>query len=81
MKALKIGNLNVPLPIIQGGMGVGVSLSNLATAVANEGGIGVISLQSESECSTPKTEQVIRNQIKQRFVPKFVKHVKKQKVL
>jgi len=43
IKSLKIGNLNVRLPIIQGGMGVGVSLSSLASAVANEGGIGVIS--------------------------------------
>ena len=39
---LKIGNLESPLPIIQGGMGVGISLSGLASAVANEGGIGVI---------------------------------------
>jgi nitronate monooxygenase len=39
---LKIGNLEVNLPIIQGGMGVGISLSGLASAVANEGGIGVI---------------------------------------
>jgi len=42
-KELKIGNLIAKLPIIQGGMGVGVSLSNLASAVANEGGIGTIS--------------------------------------
>lgn len=33
----------IPIPIIQGGMGVGVSLSGLAVAVANEGGVGVIS--------------------------------------
>src|SRR4030042_4316870 len=39
---LKIGDLTVRLPIIQGGMGVGISLSRLASAVANEGGIGVI---------------------------------------
>jgi NAD(P)H-dependent flavin oxidoreductase YrpB (nitropropane dioxygenase family) len=39
---LKIGNLEVKVPIIQGGMGVGISLSGLASAVANEGGIGVI---------------------------------------
>lgn len=39
---LKIGNLIARLPIIQGGMGVGVSLSGLASAVANQGGIGVI---------------------------------------
>lgn len=41
-RALRIGDLTAPLPIIQGGMGVGVSLSGLASAVANEGGIGVI---------------------------------------
>lgn len=39
---LCIGDLTAPLPIIQGGMGVGVSLAGLAAAVANAGGIGVI---------------------------------------
>ena len=39
---LKIGQITSRLPIIQGGMGVGISLSGLASAVANEGGIGVI---------------------------------------
>lgn len=43
MKSFKIGNLFIKVPIVQGGMGVGVSLSGLASAVANEGGIGVIS--------------------------------------
>ena len=43
LKALSIGDLTIPVPIIQGGMGVGVSLSGLASAVANEGGVGVIS--------------------------------------
>lgn len=43
MKSLKIGDLTARLPIIQGGMGIGVSLNGLASAVANEGGIGVIS--------------------------------------
>ena len=43
MKTLKIGNLLARIPIVQGGMGVGVSLSGLASAVASEGGIGVIS--------------------------------------
>lgn len=42
MKKLKIGDLEARLPIVQGGMGVGVSLSGLAAAVANQGGIGVI---------------------------------------
>lgn len=43
MKSFFIGDMEVKLPIVQGGMGVGVSLSGLASAVANEGGIGVIS--------------------------------------
>ena len=43
MKSFFIGNVEVKLPVIQGGMGVGVSLSGLASAVANEGGVGVIS--------------------------------------
>lgn len=43
MKSFFIGNKEVRLPVIQGGMGVGISLSGLASAVANEGGIGVIS--------------------------------------
>jgi nitronate monooxygenase len=40
---LHIGNKTARLPIIQGGMGVGVSLSGLAGAVAKEGGVGIIS--------------------------------------
>jgi len=43
MKKLVIGDKIAELPIVQGGMGIGISLSNLASAVANEGGIGVIS--------------------------------------
>jgi len=39
---LKIGDLTATTPIVQGGMGIGISLSRLASAVANEGGIGVI---------------------------------------
>ncbi|MGL4364782.1 MAG: NAD(P)H-dependent flavin oxidoreductase [Bacteroidales bacterium] len=42
-KSFFIGNIEVKLPIIQGGMGVGISLSHLASAVANQGGVGVIS--------------------------------------
>lgn len=43
VKPLIIGDLVARVPLIQGGMGVGVSLSSLAGAVAAEGGIGVIS--------------------------------------
>lgn len=42
-KSLKINGLNEVYPIIQGGMGVGVSRSGLAGHVAKEGGIGIIS--------------------------------------
>ncbi len=41
--SLQIGDLTAKLPVVQGGMGVGISLSGLASAVANEGGVGVIS--------------------------------------
>ena len=40
---LEIGDLVARLPLIQGGMGVGISLGNLAGAVAKAGGIGIIS--------------------------------------
>lgn len=43
LPSLRIGDFEVPVPIIQGGMGVGVSLSRLSAAVANAGGIGIIS--------------------------------------
>ncbi len=39
---LHIGNLDIRFPVIQGGMGIGVSLSGLAAAVARAGGVGVI---------------------------------------
>jgi len=41
--SLEIGSKISPVPIVQGGMGVGISGAGLASAVANEGGIGVIS--------------------------------------
>ncbi len=42
MKGFNIGELYIEKPIVQGGMGVGISLAGLASAVANQGGIGVI---------------------------------------
>lgn len=38
-----MGNIKAEVPVIQGGMGVGISLGGLAGAVAREGGIGIIS--------------------------------------
>jgi nitronate monooxygenase len=43
MNSFNIGDLKIPVPIIQGGMGIGISLSGLASAVANMGGVGIIS--------------------------------------
>jgi NAD(P)H-dependent flavin oxidoreductase YrpB (nitropropane dioxygenase family) len=43
LKPLIIDDLKARVPIIQGGMGIGVSLSSLASAVAKAGGVGVIS--------------------------------------
>lgn len=40
---LKIGKYTIDVPIIQGGMGVGVSWDQLAGSVSREGGLGVIS--------------------------------------
>ena len=43
IEPLKLGNKEVKFPLIQGGMGVGISLGRLAGTVAKEGGIGIIS--------------------------------------
>ncbi|MDO4710583.1 MAG: nitronate monooxygenase [Peptostreptococcaceae bacterium] len=44
LKSIRIGDLIARIPIIQGGMGIGISLSRLAGTVAKNGGIGVISV-------------------------------------
>jgi nitronate monooxygenase len=71
MPPLKIGDLTVEIPIIQGGMGVGISLSGLASAVANEGGVGVIAaagigmLEEDSDTAFKKAEKrAFRNEIR-----------------
>ena len=43
LPSLTIKGKTIPVPIIQGGMGVGVSLNPLASAVAGEGGVGLVS--------------------------------------
>ena len=57
---LKIGDLKAKIPIIQGGMAVGISLSGLASSVANAGGIGVIGTAGigmlEPDCAKNFTE-------------------------
>jgi len=53
---LQIGSITADIPIIQGGMGVRVSLSSLASAVASEGGIGTISSIGLGDIETSKYE-------------------------
>jgi len=69
LPSLIIGDLKANIPIIQGGMGVGISGYNLAQAVANEGGIGVISTvqigYKESDFETNSKEANIRALTKQ----------------
>lgn len=43
LPALRIGELTASVPIIQGAMGIGVSRCGLAAAVANQGGVGILS--------------------------------------
>jgi len=43
LKSFKIGKYTIEKPIIQGGMGVGISWDQLAGTVSLEGGLGVIS--------------------------------------
>ena len=42
LKELKIADITIPVPIIQGGMAVRISTAPLAAAVANQGGAGII---------------------------------------
>lgn len=69
LPSLKIGDLIASVPIIQGGMGIGVSMSSLASAVANEGGIGIISAAQpgymEEDFETNNKEANIRGLINQ----------------
>ena len=53
---LDIGDIHVPFPLIQGGMGVRVSLARLAAAVTNEGGIGTIASVGLGDIEKSKTD-------------------------
>jgi len=71
MPALQIGHWRADVPIVQGGMGVGISLCGLVSAVANAGGIGVIATagigQFEPDLNTNFKEankRALRDQIR-----------------
>ena len=74
LRELRIGDMVAKLPIIQGGMGVGVSLSRLAGAVAKEGGVGVIST-AQIGFEEPEFE---KDQAKANLIA-IKKHIKKAK--
>lgn len=59
-----LGDLRIELPIIQGGMGVRVSSSSLASAVSNEGGLGVIAAVGlGEECGNEKRDYKTRSRM------------------
>lgn len=64
---LRIGNLTAEIPIVQGGMGVRVSLASLAAAVAEEGGIGTISSigLGDFEASQHEYERISREALQE----------------
>lgn len=64
---LIIGDLKIYPPIIQGGMGVKISLANLASAVANEGGVGTISAISGGFSQGPTDRADLENQLKEQI--------------
>lgn len=65
LKPLIIGDLVAKLPIIQGGMGVGISLSRLAGNVALNGGIGIISTAQIGYQSPEFDENPIETNLKE----------------
>jgi nitronate monooxygenase len=65
---LKIGHMTPKVPILQGGMGVGISLSKLASAVANAGGIGIISGTGISVDEMRTHIRKAKNSIKQGYI-------------
>lgn len=64
MKSLVIGDLKIKYPIIQGGMGVGISLHRLAGAVSKAGGLGVISAAQPGFLSESFTKNVVEENMK-----------------
>lgn len=60
---LKIGNIEIEVPIFQGGMAIGVSMSKLAAAVSNEGGVGVIAGTGLTKLELKKQIEEAKNKL------------------
>lgn len=71
MKCLRLGDKYAKYPVIQGGMGVGVSLSGLAGAVAHAGGVGVI-----SSAQIGFDEPDFKNNTREANIRALTKHIK-----
>ena len=72
LKPLKIGDLEIKVPIIQGGMGIQVSTSKLAVAVADCGAAGTISSvglamgnSQETADFKASSREALRNEVKE----------------
>jgi len=76
MNQLNINGLIAKIPIVQGGMGIGVSLSGLASAVANQGGIGVI-----SAVAIGMTDPDYKNNLRESNIIALRKEIQKAKKL
>lgn len=75
-QSLNIGEKTARIPIVQGGMGVGVSRSGLAGAVAHAGGIGIIS-SAQIGYDEPDFEQDTQN-CNLRAIEKHIRLAKEQ---
>lgn len=76
MQAVHLGNKVLQVPIIQGGMGVGVSLDKLAGAVAAYGGMGVIS-SAFAGFQAPDFDKDPKN-VTLREIPKIIARAKEK---
>lgn len=76
VKPLKIGDITAKTPIIQGGMGIGVSLDNLAGAVAKEGGVGIISTAQIGFCEPDYNKNPLEANL--RAISKYLKKARKR---
>ena len=75
-KPLKIGDLTARIPVIQGGMGVGISLSHLAGSVAANGGVGIL-LPHRSDFAS----QILKNIQKKRICVPYSPSLQRQEHL
>ena len=74
MEGIKLGNKKSKYPIIQGGMGVGVSMHKLAGTVSKEGGIGIkfSNKPSENFITTNSLDIFTKNKLTKKLIRRLV---------